>query len=397
MRIHEYQAKALMAQFGIPVPKGGVATTASEARNIAAQLGDRVVIKAQVYAGGRGQVGGVKIAGTPEEAEIRAGELLGSRLVTQQTTPKGLPVRKVLVEEAIDIRRELYLGLVIDGANGLPVMMASEAGGMEIEEVARQSPEKVLKSYIDPPTSFRTFHGGKLAYGLNLKSEEIRPAIELMGNVYRVFVAKDCSLAEINPLIITTEGKLLALDAKLNFDDNAMFRHPDLEELRDWEQEDPVEARAAQLGVRNFVKLDGNIGCLINGAGLTMAIMDLLTEMGGRPANFYDIGPDPVSETIVKAFALIVADPNVKVLLVDVFAGMGKGDAYARGIVDGYRATNCRLPLVAKIVGTNAKEGRCILAESGIDYYEASDIYDEAKQAVKIAGRFQGATCEHSG
>ncbi len=390
MKIHEYQAKAFLTQFGIPVPKGRIATTPGEAKKIAAELGNKVVIKGQVYAGGRGKAGGIKMANTPEEAQTRARELLGKRLVTRQTTPEGIPVSKVLVEEAINIRQELYLGLVIDRTNRLPVMMASEVGGMEIEEVAQLSPEKVLKVYIDPPTSFQSFQGRKLAYSMNLNPGEIRPAIELMGNLYQLFLAKDCSLAEINPLVITTEGKLLALDAKLNLDDSAIFRHRELKELYDWEQEHPVEARAAQLGVRNFVKLDGNIGCLVNGAGLMMSVIDLLTQMGGKAANFYDLGPGPISKDIVNAFKIIVADPGVKVILVDVFAGMGRGDAYAQGIVDGYREANCKLPVVAKIVGTNAEEGKRILAESGINYFEASDFYDEARKAVEMAGGFPG-------
>lgn len=385
MKIHEYQAKAFLTQFGIPVPKGGIATTPVEAKKIAAGLGNKVVIKAQVYAGGRGKAGGIKMANTPEEAEMRARELLGRRLVTQQTTPEGVPVSKVLVEEAINIRRELYLGIVIDGTSRLPVMMASEAGGMEIEETARLSPEKVLKAYIDPPTSFQSFQGRKLAYGMNLNPEDIRPAIELMGNLYQLFLAKDCSLAEINPLVITTEGKLLALDAKLNFDDNAIFRHQDLEGLYDWEQEHHIEARAAQSGVRNYIKLDGDIGCVVNGAGSTMSVIDLLTQMGGKAANFYDTGPAPIPEEIANAFKIIIGDPSVKVILVNIFAGMGRGERYAQGIVDGYLQTNTKLPVVVKLSGTNVEEGKRILAESGINYLEASDLHDVARKAVEIA------------
>lgn len=385
MKIHEYQAKAFLTQFGIPVPKGGIATTPVEAKKIAAELGNKVVIKAQVYAGGRGKAGGIKMANTPEEAEMRARELLGRRLVTQQTTPEGVPVSKVLVEEAINIRRELYLGIVIDGTSRLPVMMASEAGGMEIEETARLSPEKVLKAYIDPPTSFQSFQGRKLAYGMNLNPEDIRPTIELMGNLYQLFLAKDCSLAEINPLVITTEGKLLALDAKLNFDDNAIFRHQDLEGLYDWEQEHHIEARAAQSGVRNYIKLDGDIGCVVNGAGSTMSVIDLLTQMGGKAANFYDTGPAPIPEEIANAFKIIIGDPSVKVILVNIFAGMGRGERYAQGVVDGYLQTNTKLPVVVKLSGTNVEEGKRILAESGINYLEASDLHDVARKAVEIA------------
>ncbi len=374
-----------MRQFGIPVPKGGIATTPVEAKKIAAELGNKVVIKAQVYAGGRGKAGGIKIANTPEEAETRAGELLGRRLVTQQTTPEGVPVSKVLVEEAINIRQELYLGLVIDGTSRLPVMMASEVGGMEIEETAQLSPEKVLKVYIDPPTSFQSFQGRKLAYGMNLNPAEIQPAVKLMGNLYQLFSAKDCSLAEINPLVITAEGKLLALDAKLNFDDNAIFRHQDIEGLEDWEQEHPVEARAAQSGVKNYVKLDGDIGCLVNGAGMTMAVIDLLTQMGGKAANFYDIGPEPIPEKIATAYEIIAGAPGVKVILVNIFAGMGRGETYAQGIVDGYRQTDNKLPVVIKMSGTNVEEGKRILAESGINYFKVADSYGAAKKAIEIA------------
>lgn len=385
MKIHEYQAKAFLAQFGISVPKGAVVTTPADAKKIAAELGNNVVIKSQVYAGGRGKAGGIKMANTPEEAEKRARELLGRRLVTEQTTPEGVPVSKVLVEEAIDIRRELYLGIVIDGTRRLPVMMASEVGGMEIEETARLSPEKVLKSYIDPPTSFQPFQGRKLAYGMNLNPEEIQPVIELMGNLYQLFLTKDCSLAEINPLVITTEGKLLALDAKLNFDDSAMFRHQELKELYDWEQEHPIEARAAQLGVRDYIKLDGDIGCMVNGAGAAIAVIDLLAQMGGKAANFYDTGPTPVPEMIANGFRIIAGDPGVKVILVDIFAGMGRGEHYAQGIVDGYLQTKTKLPVVVRLAGTNVEEAKRVLAESGINYFEASGLHDVAQKAVEIA------------
>ena len=398
MKIHEYQAKALLTQFGIPVPKGGIAATPTEVKKIAAELGNKVVVKAQVYAGGRGKAGGIKIANTPEEAETRARELVGRRLVTQQTTPEGVPVSNVLVEEAINITQELYLGLIIDGRSRLPVMMASEVGGMEIEETAQLSPEKVLKVYIDPPTSFQPFQGRKLAYGMNLNPAEIQPVVKLMGNLYQLFLTKDCSLAEINPLVITAEGKLLALDAKLNFDDNAIFRHPDIEGLEDWAQNHPVEARAAQSGVKNYVKLDGDIGCLINGAGMTMAVIDLLTQMGGKAANFYDIGPDPVPEKIATAYEIIAGDPGVKVILVNIFAGMGRGEAYAQGIVGGYRQADNKLPVVFKMSGTNVEEGKRILAESGINYFEVADSYGAAKKAIEIAeGTSREVSFEHSG
>lgn len=385
MKVHEYQAKAIFAQFAIPVPHGGVASTPEEAKKIAAELGKKVAVKAQVYAGGRGKGGGIKLASTPEEAETRARELLGKRLVTPQTTKEGVPVNKVLVEETIDIKRELYLSIVLDRAARLPVMMASEAGGMDIEEVARVTPEKILRVHIDPFDKFRPYEGRKLAYGMNLTADEVKLASELMANLYKLFIAKDCSLAEINPLVVTTDGKVIALDAKLNFDDNADYRQKDIFAMFDWFQEDPIEAEAGKLGVKNFVKLDGNIGCFINGAGLTMSVIDLLAQYGGRAANFYDLGPDPQTENIVNAFKLIVANPDVKVLLVDIFAGMGKGDAYAQGIVAGYQATQSKLPMVVRMFGTNADLGKKILAESGIQTYLATDFADEARKAVEIA------------
>jgi len=385
MKIHEYQAKFLLSQYGIPVPRGQVVAEPAEAKKIALELGSKVVIKAQVYAGGRGKAGGIQMANTPEEAEIRARELLGRRLVTQQTTLEGVPVSKILVEEAINIGRELYLSIVIDRKTRLPVMMASEAGGMEIEEIAQRSPEKILKAYIDSSTSFQPFQGRKLAYSMNLKPEEIPSAIKLMSSLYQLFLAKDCSLAEINPLVITTEGEFLALDAKLNFDDNAIFRHEELQGLYDWEQEHPAEARAAQLGVKNYIKLDGNIGCVINGAGETMSVIDLLAQMGGRAANFYDTGPAPVPEEIANAFKIIAGDPSVKVMLVNIFAGMGRGERYAQGIVDGYLQADTKLPVIVRLSGTNVEEGKRVLAESGINYSEASDLHDVAQKAVEIA------------
>ena len=387
MKVHEYQAKAFFKEFGIPVPKGGVAATPEEAEKIAAEIGDKVAVKAQVYAGGRGKAGGIKLASSPAEAKAAAKELLGKKLVTHQTTPAGVPVNTVLVEETIPVKRELYLSLVVDRAAKLPVMMASASGGMDIEEVARVSPEKILRAHIDPPDRFRAYEGRKLAYGLGLSPEETKQAMEIMANLYKLFLAKDCSLAEINPLVVTADGKVMALDAKLNFDDNADYRQKEIAAMYDWDQEDPIEAQAGKLGIKNFVKLDGNIGCLINGAGMTMSVVDLLSHFGGKAANFYDIGPDPQSDIIVNAFRLIVADPNVKVLLIDIFAGMGKGDAYAQGIVDGYRATGSKIPAVVRMFGTNADLGKKILAESGIETYLATDFYDEGRKAVEIAGR----------
>jgi succinyl-CoA synthetase beta subunit len=382
MKVHEYQAKAMLSEFGIPVPKGAVATTSAEAKKIAAELGGKVAIKAQVYAGGRGKAGGIKVANTPEEAEKLAGQILGTRLVTHQTTPEGVPVSKVLVEKAINVERELYLSIIVDTANRMPVMMASEAGGMDIEEIARVNPEKILLEYIDQAAGFQAFQGRKLAYGMNLNSAQVRPATSLMSNLHKIFQAKDCSLAEINPLVITTEGELLALDAKLNFDDSALFRHSEIEQLHDLEQEDPLEVQANELGIKNYIKLDGNIGCMVNGAGLAMAVMDLITQAGGRPANFLDIGTVNNTDRVIAAFKVFTTDPSVKAVLVNIFGGMARVDVIAQGIVEAHKQMDIRLPLVVRLAGTNVDEGKRILAESGIKFIEATDFYDAARKAV---------------
>ena len=385
MKIHEYQAKALLSEFGIPVPKGAVATTPVEVKKIAAELGGKVAIKAQVYAGGRGKAGGIKVASNPEEAEKLAGQILGTRLVTHQTTPEGVPVSKVLVEKAVNVERELYLSIIVAAANRMPVMMASEAGGMDIEEVAQVSPEKILLEYIDQSAGFQAFQGRKLAYGMNLSPAQVRTATSLMTNLYRLFQAKDCSLAEINPLVVTADGDLIALDAKLNFDDNALFRHSDIEQLRDMEQEDPLEARANELGVKNYIKMDGNIGCLVNGAGLAMAVMDLITHAGGRPANFLDIGTVNGVSRVVSAFKVFTTDPSVKAILVNIFGGIARVDTIAQGIVEAHKHMDINLPLVIRLAGTNADKGKGILAESGISFIEATDFYDAARKAVEAA------------
>lgn len=385
MKVHEYQAKALLAEFGIPVPEGRVASTAGEAREIAKALGGRVVIKAQVFAGGRGKAGGIKVADSPEEAGRLAGAMLGKSLVTYQTTAEGVPVSRVLVERALDVQKELYLSIIVDNSTRMPVMMASEAGGVDIEEVARTTPEKILKAYVDPAVGFQAFQGRKLAYGMGLGQPQIRPAAELMANLYRLFMAKDCSLAEINPLAVTADGRLLALDAKLNFDDNALFRHRDIEELRDVEQEDPLEVRASDMGIKNYIKLDGNIACIVNGAGLAMAVMDLITQAGGRPANFLDIGTVNNTERVVNAFKIFSADPAVRAVLVNIFGGMARADVIAQGIVEAKREVDVKVPLVIRLAGTNVEEGKHILKESGIEFIEAVDFYDAARKAVSAA------------
>lgn len=385
MKIHEYQAKALLAQYGIPVPSGKVASTPAEAREIAAEIGRKVVIKAQVYAGGRGKVGGIKTVNSPEEAEKAASQLIGTRLVTHQTGAEGVPVSKVLVEEAGNVTRELYLSVLVDGTSRLPVMMASEAGGMEIEEVAQSAPEEILKSDIDPAIGFQPFQGRKLAYGMNLDGGQIGEATRLMTNLYKLFIDKDCSLAEINPLVVTVDEKLLALDAKLNFDDNALYRHKDIQEVQDKEQEEPLEIQARDWGINNYVKMDGDIGCMVNGAGLAMAVNDLIQYCGGRAANFLDIGTLNNTERVVNSFKMFIADPRIKAVLVNIFGGMARVDVIAKGIVEAYQQMNIPFPVVIRLAGTNLEEGQRILADSGIIFIQAKDFYDAANKVVRAA------------
>jgi len=395
LKIHEYQAKALLAQSGIPIPRGREASTPAEAKKIASELKGRVVIKAQVYAGGRGKAGGIKTATTPEEAERLAGQLLGTKLVTHQTGTEGVPVSKVLVEEASEVGRELYLSVLVDGASRLPLMMASEAGGVEIEEVAQATPERIFKTSIDPGVGFQSFQGRNLAYGMNLTGNQFREAVQIMGNLYELFMSKDCSLAEINPLAITTDGRLIALDAKINFDDNALFRHRDIEELEDREQEETLEVQAADWGIQNYVKMDGDIGCMVNGAGLAMAVNDLIQYCGGRAANFLDIGTLNTTDRVVNSFKMFTTDPRVQTVLVNIFGGMARVDVIAQGIVEAYQQMNINFPMVVRLAGTNVEEGKRILAESGISFIEAKDFYDGAYKAVEAAkksGAKKGAT-----
>ena len=381
MKIHEYQAKGILAEFGIPVPRGRLAKSALEAREIAAELGGKVVIKAQVHAGGRGKGGGIKTASSPDEAEHLAGQIIGMQLVTPQTPPQGVNVRSVLVEAAVQYGLELYLGVVVDAAAGGPVMMASAAGGMDIEEVAAQTPDKILKAYIDPLTGLQPFQGRKLAYGMNLAQAQVRPAADLMANLYRAFQAKDCSLAEINPLVITAEGKLVAPDAKLNFDDNALYRHPDIRDMRDPAEEDPLEVEASKYDV-SYIKLNGSIGCLVNGAGLAMATMDIIKLMGSEPANFLDVGGGASTEKVANAFRILVSDPSVKTVLVNVFGGILRCDIVASGIVEAAKELDIRVPIVVAMRGTNVEQGKQILADSGLSVILAADLNDAAQKAV---------------
>jgi len=383
MKIHEYQAKELLAHYGVPVPKGGVARTPKEAREAAAQIGGRVVIKAQIHGGGRGKAGGVKTAEVPGEAEEIAAVLLGTRLVTHQTGTEGLPVNAVLIEEAVDVERELYLSVLIDTSEKVPLMMASEAGGMEIEEVATKSPERILKQYIDPATGLLPYQCRNLAYGMNLAPEYIRPATQTMASMYQLFIEKDCSLVEINPLVIAT-GRLLGLDAKVGFDDNGLSRQPEVAQLRDTSQEDPLDVEAANLGV-NYVRLDGNIGCMVNGAGLAMATMDLVKQMGGEPANFLDIGGGASEDQATGALKILISDPRVKAAWVNIFGGILRCDLVARAIIRAVKEKGLKVPFIVRMNGTNLEEGVQLLKESGLDIVFESNLAEAASKAIAAA------------
>lgn len=386
MKIHEYQAKNLLSAYGVPIPRGGVARTPAEARKIAADVGGEVVVKAQIHAGGRGKAGGIKTATSPAEAERVAATLLGSLLRTHQTGPEGVPVSAVLVEETVDSAREIYLGIVVDSTLATPLVMASEAAGMEIEEIAAQAPEKIIRCYTEPQTlEFRAFQARGLVFGLNLSPEQIRPATQIVSALYRLFVEKDCSLAEINPLAISTDGRLLAIDAKLNFDDNALYRHPDIAGLHDPEQENPLEVKAKSQDIVNYVKMEGDIGIVVNGAGLAMAVMDAIKHAGGKPANFLDIGTVNRSDRVVNAFKILTSDPSVKCILVNIFGGMARVDVIATGLVEAYRQIEIKVPVVARLKGTNAAEGEQIIAESGVKLIRADTFREAIETAVTEA------------
>ena len=385
MKIHEYQAKAILYENGIPVPKGGVAYTPSEATKIASEIGNASVIKAQIHAGGRGLSGGVKVTQTPEETHTEATRLIGNNLVTHQTGPEGVPVDSVLVEATASISQEYYLAILVDSDAKGPVIMASEAGGMDIEQVAATNPEKILRVTVDPIIGLQPYQCRYLAYGINLPPELIRPATTLITNLYNVFESKDCSLAEINPLAVTTEGTLIALDAKLNFDDDALSRHPDIQNLRDKNQEDPLEVEAIDAGIA-YIKLDGDVGCMVNGAGLAMATMDSIHLADAMPANFLDVGGGANEEQVEQAFRLILTDPNVKRILVNVFGGILRCDVAATGIVQACQDATNLAPIVVRMLGTNMEEGKDILAKSGLNITLVNDL-NEAAQAIKEASQ----------
>jgi succinyl-CoA synthetase beta subunit len=384
MKVHEYQAKSIFARYGVPVPRGGVASTPTEALELASGLGGRVVVKAQVHAGGRGKGGGIKVVNTPEEAEQASASMLGKHLVTPQTGPQGVPVEKVLVEEVAEVIRELYIGLTIEKAFGGPVMIASESGGMEIEEVAAREPEKIYKEAVVPLIGFQPFQGRRLSRALNLEPDLVRPAAQLMEALYRVFVDCDSSLVEINPLALTGDRRIIALDAKLSFDDNALFRHPELREMRDPSQEDSFEAQAQEYDI-SYVKLDGEVGCLVNGAGLAMATMDVIKSAGSSPANFLDVGGGASEEKVARAFGIMLSDPQVKHILVNIFGGILRCDIAARGIVMACEERGAELPILVRMLGTNVDEGKEVLKSSGLNVTFADSLAEVAQRMKTLA------------
>ena len=386
MKVHEYQAKEILSRYGVPVPGGKVARTADEAAAIAEELGVPVVVKAQIHAGGRGKGGGIKLASDAKEACAAADEILGMQLVTHQTGPEGQLVKRVLVEERIEIGRELYLGIVIDNSVGLPLVMASAEGGVEIEEVAAKDPDAIKKSPVDPTIGFQPFQGRGLAIAIGLGGELMRPATDLIAGLYRAFAENDCSLAEINPLVVTKDGRLLAADAKFSFDDNALYRHKEIAELRDIDEEDPLEIAAQESGIGTYIKLTGNIGCVVNGAGLAMATMDAIKLAGGEPANFLDIGTVNDPERVIASFRILMGDPNVKAVLINIFGGMARVDVIAQGIIDAHSQMDVSVPIVARLVGTNVEEGERLLAESSLSLIRANDLGEAARAAVEAAG-----------
>jgi succinyl-CoA synthetase beta subunit len=385
MKIHEYQAKAILGKFGVPVPRGEVVLKKDEARAAAERLGTPVVVvKAQIHAGGRGKGGGVKLAKSADEAATLAERMLGMKLVTAQTGPEGRIVRRVLVEEGLDIKRELYLSVLVDRSVGAPVFMASAAGGMEIEQVAKEHPEAILSETIRPETGFQPYHARKLAFGLGLSAELVRVAVPFLQSLFRAFIETDSSLLEINPCVVTGDGRLVALDAKINFDDNALYRHPEFKDLRDLDEETPLEVEASKYKL-NYIKLDGTIACMVNGAGLAMATMDIIQLSGGSPANFLDVGGDASEERVKNAFRILLSDPNVKAVFINVFGGILRCDMLASGIVSAARELKFKVPVVVRMEGTNVRQGQEILRDSGLNFTVANGMKDGAEKAVALA------------
>jgi succinyl-CoA synthetase beta subunit len=388
MKIHEYQAKAILAKYGVPVPRGEMVTTRDEADAAARKLfsagAGGVVVKAQIHAGGRGKGGGVKLAKSAEEAANIAGRMLGMNLITHQTGPQGKKVQRLLIEETLPIARELYLGIVIDRTVGKPVFMASSRGGMEIEEVAARDPGAIVKQYIEPGMGLQAFQSRQLAFQLGMQPAQINQTVNFTGALYNAFEATDASLAEINPFVVTADNRLFALDAKWNLDDNALFRHPDLKELRDISEEDPLEVEASKYGL-NYIKLDGTVGCMVNGAGLAMATMDIIKYAGGSPANFLDVGGGANTEQVTHAFEILLSDKNVRAVLINIFGGILRVDTLANGVVEAARKTKINLPVVLRLEGTNVEQGREILKKSGLNFIVAQTMKDAAEKVVAAA------------
>jgi succinyl-CoA synthetase beta subunit len=384
MKVHEYQAKAILARYGVAVPKGEVTDSPAEAREIAHRLGGRAVVKAQIHAGGRGKGGGVKLAKTPDEAYELAKKIIGMTLVTPQTGPGGRLVQKVLIEQALDIDRELYLGITLDRGRGLPSVMVSRSGGMEIEEVAAKDPNAIVREVVDPALGMFPFQARKLAFALNLSGDSFKKGVAFMQALFKAYVESDASLAEINPLLVTKQGDVLALDAKMNFDDNALFRHPDIQSMRDLAEEDPLEVEASKFGL-NYIKLDGSVGCMVNGAGLAMATMDLVKLAGGEPANFLDVGGGASEEQVKNAFRIILSDKNVKAVLINIFGGIMRCDIIAKGVVAAVREMGLAIPVVVRLEGTNVDLGKQILRESNLEITPAEGLADAAAKVVEAA------------
>jgi succinyl-CoA synthetase beta subunit len=383
MKIHEYQGKQLLAKYGVAVPRGVLVNDKSEAAAAARQIGTPVVVvKAQIHAGGRGKGGGVKLARSPEEAETLAGKIIGMTLITPQTGPQGQKVKKVLIEEGMEIAKELYLSILIDRRNSLPMIMASEAGGMEIEEVAAHSPEKILNEWVDPVVGVKPYLARKIAFGLNMEGEVLKKAIPFITNLYECFKKEDFSLLEINPLIITKDHRLLALDAKVTIDDNALYRHPESKTFRDIDEEDAREVEASKFNL-NYVGLEGNIGCMVNGAGLAMATMDIIKHEGGQPANFLDVGGGANEEMIENAFRILISDKNVRAVFINIFGGILRCDILANGVIAASRKLHIKIPVIVRMEGTNMEEGHRLLKESGLNFIVANGMKDAARKAVK--------------
>ncbi|MDP8229026.1 MAG: ADP-forming succinate--CoA ligase subunit beta [Candidatus Electryoneaceae bacterium] len=385
MKIHEYQGKQLLRQHGVAVPEGGVAFTVDEAEAVARGLGgDKFVVKSQIHAGGRGKGGGVKLVFSPEEVRKTAKEMLGMTLVTHQTGPEGRTVKRLLIEQGVDIARELYVGIVLDRENQADVFMVSTEGGVEIEKVAAETPWKIFKQKVDPAVGLKLFQVRRIAYALGMEGDQVKATIRFLMGLYRTYKETDASMAEINPLVVTTDGQVIALDAKINFDDNAMFRHKDVLELRDLEEEDPAEIEASKFGL-NYIKLDGDVGCMVNGAGLAMSTMDIIKLSGGEPANFLDVGGGASAESVKAGFEIIVSDPNVKAVLINIFGGIVRCDRVAGGIIEALESLDVKVPVVVRLAGTNADVAAKMLRDSPLEFIVADDFRDGAEKVVKAA------------